>query len=168
MKQKAELAVTRKDRDAAAEILTVAEEKTAAAEEKEMELVAKTEAFERDKPVIDEKMKEATDCLKAVVTKEKLVAGRERRVVRLKEEQALEDLNHGANAAMEDGAEAAVAEARESKQSTSPIIGLTAPTAPVENETISTHFQQTSNFSPAGQHILLGRETAIAAKEEKL
>lgn len=168
VRQKAELVATRKDRDAVAEILRAAEENTAAAEEKEMELVAKTEAFGRDKNVADEKMKEVTDCLKAVETKEKLVAGRERRVVRLEEEQALEDLSNGANAAMEDGAEAAAAEARESAKSTGPIIGLTAPTTPVENETIPTHLQQTPNFPPAGKHILLGRETAIAAKEEKL
>ncbi|CAD6575445.1 MAG: hypothetical protein ASARMPRED_007235 [Alectoria sarmentosa] len=79
-----------------------------------------------------------------------------------------EDLSNGANAAMEDGAEAAAAEARESEKSTSPIIGLTAPTTLVENETIPTHLQQTSNFLPAGKYILLGREPAISAKEEKL
>lgn len=165
VRRKAGLDATRKDRDAAAENLRAADETMAAAGAKEMELVAKTEAFERDKNAADERMKEATELLRAVETREKLVAGRERRVVGLEEEQALEDLNHGANAAMEDEAEAAAAEARESVHSTSPTIGLKAA---VENKKIPTALEKVSNFPPASQHVLEGRDAAIAAKEEEL
>lgn len=156
LRRKAGLDATSKDRDAAAETSRAAEEKMAAAEAKETEMVAKTEAFEGDKNLADKKMKEATELLRAVETREKLVAGRERRVVGLEEEQALEELNHGANAAMEDGAEAAAAEARERGHPTSPVIGITAAVA---NDKFP---------PPAIEHVLLGRGTAIAAKEADL
>lgn len=165
VRRKADLDATRKDKDVAAETLTAAEEKMMAAEAKQMELVLKTEAFGRDKDVADEKMEEATELLRAVETREKLVAGRERRVVRLEEEQALEDLHHGANAAMEDEAEAAAAEARESERWTSPII---RPGAAVKNEKSPTYLEQISNSISAGEHVLLEMDTAIAAREEEL
>lgn len=165
VRRKADLDATRKDKDVAAETLTAAEEKMMAAEAKQMELVLKADAFGRDKDVADEKMEEATELLRAVETREKLVAGRERRVVRLEEEQALEDLHHGANAAMEDEAEAAAAEARDSGRSTSPII---RPAAIVKNEKSPTYLEQISNPTSAGEHVLLGMDTAIAAREEEL
>lgn len=165
VRRKADLDATRKDKDVAAETLRAAEEKMMAAEAKQMELVLKTETFGRDKDVADEKMEEATELLRAVETREKLVAGRERRVVRLEEEQALEDLHHGANAAMEDEAEAAAAEARESERSTSQII---RPAAVVKNEKSPTYLEQMSNSTSAGEHVLLGVDTAIAAREEEL
>ncbi|KAL9137863.1 MAG: hypothetical protein Q9175_000923 [Cornicularia normoerica] len=165
VRRMAELDATRKDKDAAAETLGAAEQKMAAAEAKQTEVVAKTEAFERDKCVAGGKMREAAELLQAVETRERLVSGRERRIVRLEEERALEDLNHGANAAMEDEAEAAAAEARESQHSISPILGLTAA---VRNENFPTNLEKISSCPSVEEHVLLGRGTAIAAKEEEL
>lgn len=165
VRRTAELDATRKDREVAAETLRAAEEKMVAAEAKQMELVAKIEAFARDKIVAGERMKEAAELLRAVETREKLVAGRERRVVRLEEEQALEDLSSGANAAMEDGAEAAAAEARENEQSVSPSARLTAA---VNNDMFPTGLEKMTTTHPARGHVLLGRDTAIAAREEGL
>lgn len=161
VRRKAGLDATRKDRDAAAETLRAAEEKMAAAEAKEMKMVVNTGASEHNKAMADAKMKKATDLLRAVEIREQLIADRERRVARLEEEQALEDLNHGANAAMEDEAEAAAAEARESRHSTGPIMGLTAA---LEDEKIPPNLE----LPPARQHVLLSRDTAIASKEEEL
>ncbi|KAL9066299.1 MAG: hypothetical protein Q9161_007675 [Pseudevernia consocians] len=163
VRRTAELDATRKDRDAAAETLRAAEVKMVAAEAKQSKLVAKTEAFERDKIVADEKMTEAAELLRAVETREKLVAGRERRVARLEEEQALEDLSCGANAAMEDGAEAAAAEARENEQSISPSARLTAA---VDNARFPTGLEKMTITHPARGHVLLGKENVIAAREE--
>ncbi len=165
VRRTAELDATRKDRDAAAETLRAAEEEMAAAEAKQMDLMTKTRAFERGKKAADEKMKEAAELSRAVETREKLVAGRERRVVRVEEEQALDDLNRGANAAMEDGIEAAAAEARENGDSTSPSVRLAAA---VENEWFPADLEKISNAYPASGHVFLGRDTAVAAKEEEL
>ena len=165
VRRTAELDATRKDRDAAAETLRAAKEKMAAAEAKQMDLMTKTRAFERGKNAADEKVKGAAELSRAVETREKLVAGRERRVVRLEEEQALNDLNRGANAAMEDGIEAAAAEAREDGHSTSPSIRLAAAG---ENEWFPAGPEKISNAHPARGHVFLGRDTAVAAKEEEL
>lgn len=165
VRRKAELDAIRIDKDAAAKTLRATKEKMAAAEAKQTELLKKTEAFERDKKVADEKMKEVSELLQAVETRESFVAGRERKVVKLEEEQALEDLNYGANAAMEDEAEAAAAQARQSEHSTSPIIGLTAA---VKDETFYPDVEKISSFPTAGEHLLLAREAAITAKEGEM
>lgn len=165
LRRKAGLDATMKDRDAAAETLRLAERKMVAAEAKEMELIAKTEAIDRDRNLLEEKMKEAGEMLMAVEAREKLVGGRERRVESSEEEQALEELNHGANAALEDEADAAAAEAREVEYSTSPSMGF--PTT-AENENFPPSLESISNTQPARQHVLLGRDTALAAKEVEL
>ncbi|CAF9928788.1 hypothetical protein IMSHALPRED_007736 [Imshaugia aleurites] len=166
VQRKAELESTSKDRDAAAEALRATEEKMAAAESKRTELVVAAKALERDKSACDKKMKEAVCLLQAVETREKLVAGRERRVVRMEEEQAFEDLNHGANAAMEDEAEAAAAEARESERSPSPNTGST--TAAVTSANLPADLEQIPTFPPAEQNVLLRTSTTLAAKAEVL
>ena len=165
LRRKAELDAIRKDRDAAAETLRAAEEKMASAKAKEMDLVAKTEAIDRDRSLTEQKMKKATEMLMAVEAREKLVGGRERRVESLEEVQALEELNHGANAALEDGADAAAAEAREVNHSTSPSIRLAAA---VENDKFLTGPERISNAHSAIEHVLLGRNIGITAKEDEL
>lgn len=165
VRRKAELEAIRRDRDAAARTLRAAEDIMAAAEARQMEMVAGTEASEQYKNLANENMREAAELMRAVEAREKLVAGRERMVVRQEEEQALEDLNHGANAALEDLAEAAAAETRQSERSTGSIIGFNAA---VENETFPTDFGKRYHSPPAGEHVLTGRDTAIAAKEEEL
>lgn len=166
LKRKAELDAIMKDRDAAAETLRVAKDKMAAAEAKEMKLAAKIEVINRYRNLSEEKTKQATEMLKAVEAREKLVGGRERRVESSEEEQALDELNHGANAALEDEADAAAAEAREvGEYSTSPSAGFATAVA---NNNFPTSLERTSNTHPARQHVRPGMDTAIAAKEEEL
>ena len=167
LRRKAELDATIKDRDAAAETLRVAESKMAAAKAKEMEMAAKAEVINRHVNLSEEKMKQANEMLKAIETREKLVAGRERRVESSEEEQALDELNHGANAALEDEADAAAAEAREIKASST--IPNTGFATAVPNAIFPPSLESTCNTHPARQPVLPGSmDTAIAAKEQEL
>ena len=165
LRRKAELDTIVKDRDAAAQTLRTAENKMAAAEAKEMELVTKTEVINRHRYLSEEKLQQANEMLMAVETREKLVRGRERRVESSEEEQALEELNHGANAALEDEADAAAAEAREVQHSIiSPSIDFV--TAVVNNNNFPPSLSSTSTTHP----VLPGRstDTALAAKTQEL
>lgn len=181
VRRKAELDAIIEDRAAAAQTLRVAEEKMAAAEAKEMELVMKSKAVDPDGSVTEEeieeanemltvveareKMKKAAEMLTAVEEREKLVSERERSVDSLEEEQAFAELNRGADAALEDLADAVAAEARLRQRSTSPIAGLTAA---MENAKLDTGLENISHTHPARAHVHLERETTIAAKEEEL
>lgn len=162
VRRKAELDAIIEDRAAAAQTLRVAEEKMAAAEAKQMELVMKSKAVD---PNAREKMKKAAEMLTAVEEREKLVSERERRVDSLEEEQAFAELNRGADAALEDLADAVAAEARLRQRSTSPIAGLTAA---MENAKLDTGLGNISHTHPARAHVRLERETTIVAKEEEL
>ena len=127
--------------------------------------MAKTETFERNKTASDARMKEAADLLRAIETREKLAAGRERRADRTEEEQALEDLTHGADAATQDEAEAAAAatEARENDRSARPVAGLTAA---AKTECLPARVEGITDSPPAGPHALPGRATTPAAKKK--
>lgn len=182
VRRKAELDAIIEDRDAAAETLRAAEEKMAGAEAKEMELAIQNKATDRHSSITEgeieeanytltvaearEKMKEAAEMLTAVEAREKLVSERERRVDRLEEEQAFAtELNRGADAAMEDAAEAAAAEARQRERLKSPIVGLTAA---MENARLDAGLEDTSNKHPARINVPSERDTAIAVKEQEL
>ena len=120
VQRKAELDALKKTRYAAAETLGAAQQRMAAAESREIELVADAEAFEGNKKMADEKMHEVAELLRAVETREKLVARRERKVGNLEEEAKFERiLSLGADATMEDEDEALAAVAIESESSTS-------------------------------------------------
>ena len=225
VQRKAELDAVKKARYAAAETLGAAQERMAAAESKEIELVADAEAFEGNKKMADEKMHEVADLLRAVEMREKLVARRERKVgnleeqekferilnlgadatmeyetealaakasegdsstssseiltiaveklrvgdrrcavVKSEEEQVIEDLNLGADAALEDAADAAEAEAREIERLTSMSKRLNPA---VENGETHARLDDRSNTHSASERVSL-RQDALAGKEERL
>lgn len=97
-----------------------------------------------------------------------VIVDRERRVEKSEEEKAIDDLNLGADVAIEDAAEAAAAEKRVIARLNS---SSKKPTPAAENgETSPTDLQEqqsNANHSSSSERYLLGPDT-IAAKEERL
>ena len=118
-------------------------------------------------PVIASENESSSEILSADAGVE-VIVDRERGVEKSEEEQAVNDLNLGADVAIEDAAEAAAAEKRVIERLNSPSKKSTP--AAENGETSPTDLQeQQSNtaHSSSSEHDLLGPDT-IAAKEERL